>query len=58
MFERSTAKDWWVKDFLALPFKLFERIIASIRKKGMKEKFVIPIIIMYANIQYWAEDLI
>lgn len=45
----ATAKDWWVKDLLALPFKLFERIIASIRKKGMKEKFVSPVIIMYAN---------
>eukprot|EP00253_Pinus_taeda_P010924 PITA_10924 len=45
----ATAKDWWVKDLLALPLNLFERIIASIRKKGMKEKFVSPVLIMYAN---------
>eukprot|EP01018_Ginkgo_biloba_P017576 Gb_32071 [translate_table: standard] len=45
----ATAKDWWIKDLLALPFQLFERIIASIRRQGMEEKFVSPVIVMYAN---------
>ncbi|GLJ45670.1 hypothetical protein SUGI_0961270 [Cryptomeria japonica] len=48
-FREATAKDWWIKDLLVLPFQLFERIIASMRRQGMKEKYVSPVIIMYAN---------
>ncbi|KAH9328961.1 hypothetical protein KI387_001069, partial [Taxus chinensis] len=48
-FRETTAEDRWITDLLALPFLFFERIIASIRRQGMKEKFVSPVIVMYAN---------
>ncbi|OVA15116.1 BTB/POZ-like [Macleaya cordata] len=43
------AQDLWIKDLIALPFRFFERIIRSLRRQGMKEKYVSPIIVFYAN---------
>ncbi|KAK6259570.1 NPH3 domain - like 2 [Theobroma cacao] len=42
-------KDLWIKDLIALPFGFFKRIIGSLRRQGMKEKYVSPIIVFYAN---------
>ncbi|XVF21101.1 hypothetical protein REPUB_Repub12eG0061900 [Reevesia pubescens] len=44
-----TSKDLWIKDLIALPFGFFKRIIGSLRRQGMKEKYVTPIIVFYAN---------
>ncbi|CAN0897494.1 BTB/POZ domain-containing protein At5g48130 [Linum grandiflorum] len=41
--------DLWIKDLIALPFVFFRRIIGSLRRQGMKEKYVTPIIVFYAN---------
>uniref|UniRef100_A0A2C9UP56 NPH3 domain-containing protein n=1 Tax=Manihot esculenta TaxID=3983 RepID=A0A2C9UP56_MANES len=41
--------DLWIKDLIALPFGFFRRIIGSLRRQGMKEKYVSPIIVFYAN---------
>ncbi|XP_030460479.2 BTB/POZ domain-containing protein At5g48130 [Syzygium oleosum] len=43
------SQDLWVKDLIALPFGFFKRIIASLRRQGMKEKYVSPMIVFYAN---------
>lgn len=42
-------KDLWIKDLIALPFDFFKRVIRSLRRQGMKEKYVSPIIAFYAN---------
>ncbi|WCJ37420.1 Phototropic-responsive NPH3 family protein [Euphorbia peplus] len=41
--------DLWIKDLIALPFGFFRRIIGSLRRQGMKEKYVSPIIVFYGN---------
>lgn len=43
------SRDLWIKDLIALPFGFFRRIIGSLRRQGMKEKYVNPIIVFYAN---------
>ncbi|KAF5482588.1 hypothetical protein F2P56_003146 [Juglans regia] len=43
------SKDLWIKDLIALPFGFFKRIIGSLRRQGMKEKYVSPLLIFYAN---------
>ncbi|XP_027331662.1 BTB/POZ domain-containing protein At5g48130 [Abrus precatorius] len=43
------SQDLWMKDLIALPFGFFKRVIGSLRKQGMKEKYVSPIIVFYAN---------
>ncbi|KAE8730496.1 putative serine/threonine-protein kinase WNK11-like [Hibiscus syriacus] len=43
------SKDLWIKDLIALPYGFFKRIIGSLRRQGMKEKYVTPIIVLYAN---------
>ncbi|XP_002533866.2 BTB/POZ domain-containing protein At5g48130 [Ricinus communis] len=53
-WSRETAKemviqDLWIKDLIALPFGFFRRIIGSLRRQGMKEKYVSPVIVFYAN---------
>ncbi|XP_050205446.1 BTB/POZ domain-containing protein At5g48130 [Mercurialis annua] len=53
--------DLWIRDLIALPFEFIKRIIGSLRRQGMKEKYVAPIIVFYANkwvlskktIQFW-----
>lgn len=55
------SQDLWMKDLIALPFDFFKRVIGSLRRQGMKEKYVSPIIVFYANkwvlskktIQFW-----
>ncbi|RZR87097.1 hypothetical protein BHM03_00014416 [Ensete ventricosum] len=43
------GQDLWIKDLIALPFQFFRRIIRSLRRQGMKEKYVSPIVVFYAN---------
>lgn len=43
------TRDLWIKDLIALPFRFFKRIIGSLRRQGMKEKYVSPLIVFYAN---------
>ncbi|XP_043690948.1 BTB/POZ domain-containing protein At5g48130 [Telopea speciosissima] len=43
------GQDLWIKDLIALPFEFFKRIIGSLRRQGMKEKYVSPLIVFYAN---------
>lgn len=43
------CQDLWIKDLIALPFGFFKRIIGSLRRQGMKEKYVSPVIVFYAN---------
>ncbi|KAJ1410891.1 SKP1/BTB/POZ domain superfamily [Sesbania bispinosa] len=55
------SQDLWMKDLIALPFDFFKRVIGSLRRQGMKEKYVSPIIVFYANkwvlskktLQFW-----
>lgn len=43
------GKEQWIIDLIALPFGFFKRIIVSLRRQGMKEKYVSPIIVCYTN---------
>ncbi|KAK3184497.1 hypothetical protein Dsin_031783 [Dipteronia sinensis] len=43
------SQDLWIKDLIALPFGFIRRIIGSLRRQGMKEKYLNPIIVFYAN---------
>ncbi|RLN32994.1 BTB/POZ domain-containing protein [Panicum miliaceum] len=43
------ARDLWIKDLIALPFEFFERIVQALRRQGMKEKYVSPVVLFYAN---------
>jgi NPH3 family len=43
------GRDLWIKDLIALPFEFFKQIIRSLRRQGMREKYVGPIIMFYAN---------
>ncbi|CAN6470575.1 unnamed protein product [Victoria cruziana] len=43
------GKYLWIKDLVALQFGLFQRIIGSMRRQGMEEKFVSAVIMFYAN---------
>ncbi|XP_021889970.1 BTB/POZ domain-containing protein At5g48130 isoform X2 [Carica papaya] len=43
------SNDLWIKDLMAQPFGFFKRVIGSLRRQGMKEKYVSPIMVFYAN---------
>lgn len=43
------SQQLWIKDLIALPFGFFKRVVGSLRRQGMKEKYVGPIIVFYAN---------
>ncbi|KAL7142391.1 hypothetical protein ABFS83_08G120100 [Erythranthe nasuta] len=43
------SRDLWIKDLIALPFSFFKRVIGSLRRQGMKERYVSPIILLYAH---------
>ncbi|XP_062107232.1 BTB/POZ domain-containing protein At5g48130 [Humulus lupulus] len=43
------SQELWIKDLIALQFGFFKRIIGSLRRQGMKERYVSPIIVFYAN---------
>ncbi|KAL4298497.1 hypothetical protein AHAS_Ahas17G0006800 [Arachis hypogaea] len=47
--EIVSQQDLWMKDLIALPFDFFKRVIGSLRRQGMKEKYVSPILVFYAN---------
>lgn len=49
MKDDVVSQDLWMKDLIALPFGFFKRVIGSLRRQGMKEKYVSPIIVLYAN---------
>ncbi|KAJ3672990.1 hypothetical protein LUZ60_006364 [Juncus effusus] len=57
------GRDLWIRDLIALPFEFFKRIIGALRRQGMKEKYVGPVIMFYANkwilskktLEYWEE---
>ncbi|CAK9133377.1 unnamed protein product [Ilex paraguariensis] len=49
MVKEMIIQDLWIKDLIALPFGFFKRIIGSLRRQGMKEKYVSPIVVFYAN---------
>lgn len=49
MVKEIVSQDLWIKDLIALPFGFFKRIIGSLRRQGMKEKYISPIIVFYAN---------
>ena len=49
MVKEFASQDLWIKDLIALPFRFFKRIIGSLRRQGMKEKYVSPIIVFYAS---------
>lgn len=42
-------RDLWIKDLIALSFGYFKRIIGSLRRQGMREKYVSPIVLFYAD---------
>ncbi|KAL5581713.1 hypothetical protein UlMin_014155 [Ulmus minor] len=47
--KQIVSQELWIKDLIALPFGFFKRIIGSLRRQGMKERYVSPIIVFYAN---------
>ncbi|XP_019158963.1 PREDICTED: BTB/POZ domain-containing protein At5g48130 [Ipomoea nil] len=49
VLKQILRQDLWIKDLIALQFPFFKRVIASLRRQGMKEKYVSPIILFYAN---------
>ncbi|XP_050383181.1 BTB/POZ domain-containing protein At5g48130 [Argentina anserina] len=49
MGKEIMSQDLWIKDLIALPFGFFKRIIGSLRRQGMKEKYLSPVIVFYAN---------
>ncbi|KAI3509646.1 hypothetical protein L1887_25082 [Cichorium endivia] len=49
MVQEILGQDVWIKDLIALPFGYFKRVIASLRRQGMKEKYVTPIVLFYVN---------
>ncbi|PIA58135.1 hypothetical protein AQUCO_00500225v1 [Aquilegia coerulea] len=48
LVKEIAGQDLWI-NLISLPFRFFKRIIGSLRRQGMKEKYVSPIIIFYAN---------
>ncbi|KAI3809707.1 hypothetical protein L1987_19305 [Smallanthus sonchifolius] len=49
MVQEILTQDVWIKDLIALPFGFFKRVIGSLRRQGMKEKYVSPVVLFYAN---------
>ncbi|PIN11861.1 hypothetical protein CDL12_15534 [Handroanthus impetiginosus] len=49
MVKDIISQDLWIKDLIALPLAFFKRVIGSLRRHGMKEKYVSPIILFYAD---------
>ncbi|GJU91416.1 BTB/POZ domain-containing protein [Tanacetum coccineum] len=50
MVQEIMSQDVWIKDLIALPFGFFKRVIGSLRRQGMKEKYVSPVVLFYANV--------
>jgi hypothetical protein len=49
LVKELAARDLWIKDLIALPFEFFGRIVQALRRQGMKEKYVSPVVLFYAN---------
>ncbi|KAG2638012.1 BTB/POZ domain-containing protein At5g48130-like [Panicum virgatum] len=49
LVKELAARDLGIKDLIALPFEFFERIVQALRRQGMKEKYVSPVVLFYAN---------
>ncbi|TVU38179.1 hypothetical protein EJB05_11535 [Eragrostis curvula] len=49
LVKELAARDLWIKDLIALPFEFFRRIVQALRRQGMKEKYVSPVVLFYAN---------
>ncbi|KAL6856194.1 hypothetical protein ACP4OV_018996 [Aristida adscensionis] len=49
LVKELAARDLWIKDLIALPFQFFRRIVQALRRQGMKEKYVSPVVLFYAN---------
>ncbi|CAL5061939.1 unnamed protein product [Urochloa decumbens] len=49
LVKELAARDLWIKDLIALPFEFFGRIVRALRRQGMKEKYVSPVVLFYAN---------
>lgn len=49
LVKELAARDLWIKDLIALPFEFFKRIVQALRRQGMKEKYVSPVVLFYAN---------
>ncbi|KAK4577072.1 hypothetical protein RGQ29_027543 [Quercus rubra] len=47
--KEMVSQELWIKDLIALQSVFFKRIIGSLRRQGMKEKYVSPIIVFYTN---------
>lgn len=45
---QTTNREWWIKDLLALPSELFERIVISLREQGMDEMVIGEVIVQYS----------
>ncbi|XP_042057995.1 LOW QUALITY PROTEIN: BTB/POZ domain-containing protein At5g48130 [Salvia splendens] len=43
------SRDVWILDVIALPFAFFKRVIASLRRQAIEEKYVCTIILLYAQ---------
>lgn len=47
--ENIINQDTWIKDLTDLPFDFFRQVIGSLRRQGMKERYVSPLIVFYAS---------
>lgn len=47
--EKIINQDTWIKDLTDLPFEFFRQVIGSLRRQGMKERYVSPLIVFYAS---------
>ncbi|KAJ0507771.1 putative BTB/POZ domain, NPH3 domain, NPH3/RPT2-like family protein [Helianthus annuus] len=56
MVQEILTQDVWIKDLMALPFGFFKRVIGSLRRQGMKEKYVSPVVLFYANSTLFDEN--
>lgn len=46
---QTSNREWWIKDLLALPSELFERVIISLREQGMDEMIIGRVIVQYST---------
>lgn len=47
--ETIINQDIWIKDLTDLSFEFFRQVIESLRRQGMKERYISPLIVLYAN---------
>ncbi|XP_010445934.1 PREDICTED: BTB/POZ domain-containing protein At5g48130-like [Camelina sativa] len=54
--EKIINQDTWIKDLTDLPFAFFRQVTGSLRRQGMKERYVSPLIVFYVNKCFIPED--